>query len=442
MNTILAIAVKDLRLLLRDKMAAFFVLGFPILMGVFFGLIMGVGNNESRGKMKVAIVDEDHSDISRMFIDSLANNKSIEIENLNRDAAQESVRRGSRVGMLIIPNGFEKTAGIMWEKPPSIQLGVDPSRAAESAMLQGFIMEAMGQLVGHRFQNPDQFKPMIEKTLAQIQNDPEINPLQRSLLSGLFGSLTKVLDTTKELQDQAVDGVTTGSQAQGPSMQFADIQQLDVMREVDPNSIQAQVKKLRSRWDISFPQAMMWGVLGCIAGFSLSIARERTQGTLLRLRVAPISQLNLLCGKALACFLAALGVIALLNGLGYFLGMRPVSFSKLIATSVLISFCFVGIMMTLSTLGKTEESVGGIGWAANMVMAMIGGCMIPAMFMPAFMQRLGVISPVFWSIRALEGSIWRDFTWNELAVPFAVLLAFGAAGLLIGTSIITRQNQA
>ncbi len=223
-------------------------------------------------------------------------------------------------------------------------------------------------------------------------------------------------------------------------MRFADIQLLDVTRELDPNSIQAQVKKLRSRWDISFPQAMVWGVLGCVAGFSLSIARERTQGTLLRLRVAPLSQLNLLSGKAVACFLASLGVIALLNGFGYLLGMRPVSFPKLLVAGVATSFCFVGIMMTLSTVGKSEESVSGIGWASNMVMAMLGGCMVPAMFMPAFMQKLSVISPVYWSIRALEGAIWREFSWNELILPLFVLSAVGVGGLIMGTAILTRRQ--
>ena len=29
--------------------------------------------------------------------------------------------------------------------------------------------------------------------------------------------------------------------------------------------------RLRSPWDISFPAAMMWGVMGCVAGFAVSI---------------------------------------------------------------------------------------------------------------------------------------------------------------------------
>ena len=36
MNQVLVMAIKDLRLLFRDKLGAFFIIGFPILMGIFF----------------------------------------------------------------------------------------------------------------------------------------------------------------------------------------------------------------------------------------------------------------------------------------------------------------------------------------------------------------------------------------------------------------------
>ena len=41
MNQVLVMAIKDLRLLFRDKLGAFFIIGFPILMGIFFGMVMG-----------------------------------------------------------------------------------------------------------------------------------------------------------------------------------------------------------------------------------------------------------------------------------------------------------------------------------------------------------------------------------------------------------------
>ena len=54
----------------------------------------------------------------------------------------DRVRRGQLVGMIAIPKGFGETAGILWMEGPAIEVGIDPSRKAESGMLQGMIMQA------------------------------------------------------------------------------------------------------------------------------------------------------------------------------------------------------------------------------------------------------------------------------------------------------------
>ena len=382
MTAVIQMAIKDLRILFRDRLGAFFILVFPILMGLFFGLIMGGNSGGSTAAMRIVVVDQDQSEMSRKFIESLKKNEAVSIELANLEWARDGVRKGSRIGLVVLPKGFGDTAGILWSTPPQIQLGIDPSRLAEAGMIQGFVMEAMGSLVGERFRQPKQFKPLIEDAKKQLDSDNEVNPLTRRLMSNYFQSLETLMDSMAGIQ---VAEDSELSLKTGGNFQFADIQSLDISREIDPNSQAGQLQKLRSRWDISFPQAMMWGVLGCVAGFSISVARERTLGTMVRLQVAPLSRFQILAGKALACFIAVIGVIGMLTLLGMGLGMRPANFMALAVAAISIACCFVGIMMTLAVLGKTEQSVSGIGWAANMVMAMLGGAMIPVMFMPAFL---------------------------------------------------------
>ncbi len=443
MNQVFNMAIKDLKILFRDKMGAFFIVGFPILMGVFFGLIMGGSSNADRGAMKVAIVDQDDSTISHAFVAALQKNKSVELEPAELEDAKESVRKGQRVGLIVLSEGFGKTAGIFWQPAPEIQLGADPSRSAESGMLQGFIMEAIGSLAGERFQNPSELRPFVSDSLAELQTSPDVNPVSRQLLTTMFGSLDQMFESMEQLQQkdgvEVAGGADSGAKS-GPSFEFAKITALDISRQVDPNSAAGQLKKIRSPWDISFPQAMMWGVLGCVAGFAISIANENTLGTMLRLQVAPVSRFQILAGKALACFITVVGVITMLTVLGVLLGMQPTNYLLLLVAAGCVAFCFVGIMMTMSVLGKTERSVSGSGWAINMVMAMLGGCMIPVMFMPKFMQTFSVISPIKWGILALEGAIWRDFSWSELGGPCGVLIAFGTVGLIVGTLILSRRD--
>ena len=88
--------------------------------------------------------------------------------------------------------------------------------------------------------------------------------------------------------------------------------------------------------------------------------------------------------------------------------------------------------MLLSVLGKTEQSAGGIGWAVLLVMAMLGGGMIPLFIMPGWMQTLSHVSPVKWSILAMEGAIWRGFSFGEMMLPCGILLGVGLACFAIG----------
>ncbi len=185
---------------------------------------------------------------------------------------------------------------------------------------------------------------------------------------------------------------------------------------------------------------MLWGVMGCVAGFTISIVRERTLGTMLRLQAAPISRGQILAGKALACFLSVCLVVVFMVIFGLLLGMRPVSYPKLLAAAVSIGFCYVGVMMVLSQIGDTEQAVGSTGWAFNMIMAMLGGGMVPAMFLPGFLQTLGVISPVKWSIQAIEGAVWRGFTWYEMSLSLAILLGVGAVGITVGVMMLKRRD--
>ena len=198
--------------------------------------------------------------------------------------------------------------------------------------------------------------------------------------------------------------------------------------------------KLRSQWDISFPQAMIWGVLVCAAGFAISIVRERLQGTFLRLQVAPVSRAQALAGKATACFFGIVSAIVVLTMLGLWLGMQPQSPLLLGVSAVCIAYCFTGIMMSMSVIGKSEEAVSGAAWMGNMVMAMFGGGMVPLVFMPSFMKSFSSFSPVKWSILGLEGAIWRGFSVTEMVAPCTILIVVGTAGLILGGVVLSRLS--
>ena len=146
-------------------------------------------------------------------------------------------------------------------------------------------------------------------------------------------------------------------------------------------------------------------------------------------------------GKALACFLASLSVIVFLLLVGKLIfHIRIMSPALLALAIVCTSLCFVGIMMFISVLGKTEQAVGGTGWALLLAMAMFGGGMVPLMVMPSWMKGLSSLSPIKWAILATEGAIWRGFSFTEIAFPCSILLGVGAVFFLTGVWIFRRMD--
>lgn len=438
MQRVLLMAVKDLRLLSRDRIGMFFMVVFPIVMGVFFGFVMGNMGEKESTRVPVAIIDEDNSDISRRFVASLSENELLVVTTPGRSAARDAVRRGQLVGMVVIPEGFGESAGILWAEQAAIELGLDPSRAAESAMLEGMIMQAMGDLISARFQDPLSMRSTLQQAREEVADDASLAADTRLMLGAFLGTVDTMLGSLEEMQQQQTSDEDAAAFA--PGVQIADIRRIDVTREIAPGSQAALLTQVRSGWDISFPQAMVWGVLGCVAGFATLMVREQTLGTLTRLQVAPVPRWQILAAKGVGCFVAVVIVIMLLMVAGTLLGMRPRNWPLLGLAAVSTAFCFVGIMMLLSLLGKTEQAVGGAAWGACTVMAMFGGGMIPVAFMPGFMKAMSDYDPVKWAVISVEGAVWRGFSLSEMLLPCGILLSVGAVSLTLGGWLISRRT--
>ena len=174
-------------------------------------------------------------------------------------------------------------------------------------------------------------------------------------------------------------------------------------------------------------------MMAAAATFGIALVEERTKGTLVRLRMAPINRAQILGGKAAACFASAILVCGLLLAVGVaFFGVRPSSYALVALAVGCSAVAFVGMMMALSALAKTVRAAGGIGWAVLMIFTMLGGGSVPLFFMPPWLQKASLFSPMRYSIMALEGGIWRGLTLGEVAVPCAVLVGVGVVCFAFG----------
>lgn len=422
MKKVLFMALKDIKLLVRDRQSFFMALFFPILYAGFFGTILsGFVGGEGTRPITVLLVDLDRTPESRRFVEQLSAAPELEIVEDELSAAREKVRTGRNAAYIALPAGFgEASASLFSGKPPTIQIGADPKRQAESGMLKGILMKYAAENQMLAYQDPGERK----RQLAQAREmTASASPDIRDSLERMFAEL----DTLLAASDEAA---TEGSEGRGP---FEGLYPL----ELESVPVMVESKGPRNYHDITFPQGIIWGIMVSAAGFGISLVLERRRGTLLRQQAAPINRAQILGGKALACFLTTLLLAAgvLLLGVVVF-GLRPQSPGLLLLAVLSTALCFVGLMMLFSVLGKTEQSAGAIGWIALMLMAMLGGGMLPLFMMPGWLLTVSHVSPVKWSILAMEGAIWRGFSPGEMILPCAILAGFGALGFGIGVSAL------
>jgi ABC-2 type transport system permease protein len=422
MNAIWTVALKDLKLLTRDRLGMFWILGFPLMYALFLGAIFG-GSGQPNRALTVAVIDEDDSPASQAFIERLKKSEALTVRTTTLAEARDAVRHGNLVAYVVVPTGFGK-ASFFSEATPTLQVGIDPTRRAEAGFLQGILMESAYAGLQEQFMKPQQARSQIEESIQRIDQAKDLDPARKSALKLGLGMIVKAIGT---LDEEALKG----------DGNFMDRQPI----KLETTQVTNDENQPRSPFEITFPSSILWGLMGCVSAFSIAIVTERQQGTLLRLRVAPVTWGQLLAGKGMACFLSCTGVaVGLLAIARLFLGVRLENLPGLALGICCTAFCFTGLAMLFSTLGKTEASVAGAGWGIMMPLAMLGGGMVPLIAMPGWMQVASNFSPVKWGIVALEGAIWRGYSLSEMLLPCAILLAVGATCLAAGVRWLSRQG--
>ncbi len=431
-----AIAIKDLRHLVRDKAAAFFVLIFPLFVALLFGAVFSGGGGGGGGgggdALEVVIFNEDAGEGSAKFVKALDDDDAIKVRSVEslEDGAR-LVRKGDVAACLHLRKGFDPQQ--IFGEGIRIEGVVDPKRTAEAGLLEGKLNQITFMQMSTMFTDPKASRAMMDKSRSSVRGGDAPAGIKLAL-EGLFASVDMVSGAIeKDDQEKAAGGGGEGGEKFTWQPVKVELSKLAIDNRGPP-----------SAFAISFPQGVVWGLMGVVTGFAAGFAAERARGTLTRLNTAPVSAPTMLLGKALACFLACLLVQVLLVGMASI----PVFHVPMGNPLLLLLVCVVtalslsGLAMLIAGLSRTEEAAGGLARAALIVLALIGGGSMPIFFMPKFMRTVSGVSPFKWSTEALEGAMWRGFSLAELALPLGVLAGIGVLGFVVGSLAIARGPRA
>lgn len=159
-------------------------------------------------------------------------------------------------------------------------------------------------------------------------------------------------------------------------------------------------------------------------------AAERRHGTLVRLEAAPIGLEQLLLGKLIPCLVVSViqGLVLLACGkivFGMSWGPQPLLLLPVVMST---SFAAVGVAVLVGAVAKTEAQVSVYGTLLVLVLAGMSGSMMPREMMPDSMRQLSRVTPHAWALDAYEHLLYPDATTVDPSVVLldcGVLTAFG-----------------
>jgi len=137
-------------------------------MGVIFSR-GGSGSGSDMNALSVYVIDQDSTAISQQFVETLAESKYLQLTSIDLEQAEEDVRLGKKAAYILIKNGYgDARENMFTSEAPVVEIGIDPSRNAESNLLTGLLMQHGAQDMQKIFTDSDLMRQQVQTSLQAL----------------------------------------------------------------------------------------------------------------------------------------------------------------------------------------------------------------------------------------------------------------------------------
>jgi ABC-2 type transport system permease protein len=414
-SAIIRTAIASLR---RDRGALALSFILPVVFFSIFAVIFG-GRRDSTPRIKVLVVDEDHSLTSGRMVKGLEQEgslivktrpepvKGVEQPEYTAATAEAAVKAGNAPVAVIIPLGFGDNPisfAPANANRPAIRMLEDPSDVVAPQMITGLLqkvaMTSMPDLMaGEGSKYIDQFAGGLTKE-------------QRDRIDKNIGDLRRLQDS----------GATSGSGSGG-------IVAVTGRAVVGENKRNPMVSFYAAAIGVMF-------LLFTASGAAGALLDEAESGTLDRVLSSRVTMTSLMLGKLTYNSLLAFAQLVLMFLWGW-------AVFKLDFWTHLPGFLVMGVTtavavaafgLLLAAICKTRAQLGPLSTLVILIMSSIGGSMFPRFLMPEAMQKAGLLTINAWAIDGFTKVFWRDEPISHLWPQVLVL-----AGIAIVLFAIARR---
>lgn len=390
--------------MLRDRGALAMTFLLPPLVFVIFATVFAGASGEDI-RLRLAIADQAQTPASHRLVEALLADSQLRASRAE-PASDRTVRRQVRAG--------KADAGLVILTDPGARgapflIVTDPTRAMASPITQGRIQAAMNEHL------PD---VMLAKTLE------------------ITGPVLAPLSPAQEARSKAiVKSVREAAEAGKPSPQPA---RMFTVEQI------SGAKKGRGTIVYYAGAVTILFALFSAMHAAMTLIEERQAGVSDRLLAGAAGMTPVVNGKFLFLVLQGVlqaGAIFLVAQVVYDIPVRA-NLGPWLITSIAAAACAGGLALGVVSLSRTRDQAQMVSTFLILVLAAVGGSMVPRFLMPPWLQTLGWFTPHAWAIDAYHALLWRDADWTTLYPAWVVLLGVGIAGLMVAhitTRLVRRQ---
>ncbi len=411
-----ATLIKDIRILSRDKVGLTLMFVMPIILVIIItSLQESTFELVNENKIQMILCNKDAGDASLQLVKAIANSDMFKIAEVPKELSSEMVSdlMDEKDGLvaIIIPSDFTSK---MLEKANSIS-----SKALADAGAEG---------------DKSDSKYTIGKSVILFYNPV----LQKSYLQSINGALSVALQVVEsKIILNTIYFSLNNTKLPEPLEQ-----------EILTNRIKINEIPISKNGKINVPNATQhnipaWTIFAMffvVTSLGSNVVKEKLSGSFVRLKTLPTNYLLSLLSKQITYLGVCLMQVVVIFSLGVWLfpllGLPPLHLPSdlisLFLVSLISGWCAVSYAICIGIFAKSQEQANGFGAVSVVILAALGGILVPSFAMPNSFHLLIQLSPLHWCLESyyelfLEGGRFGDVFKNILPIIGITLFIQGLA---------------
>ncbi len=494
MGIVWTLVKKELRLLLRDPVALILLFVLPLLFVFVFGLFVGDSfGQKPDNRLLILLVDLDRGSglnegepWSKVVQRDLAETANIRIHTISNGDEEARLREADRLirehkqaAILIFRRNFTERLnrcsflagglnpfhrdGVYLEKV-DVELLRDEKQPATSAVIEQVVQVSLLRVVlpwmiGRAFERLSD--PEFIQLLGDKVNLPVPEKFQLLMLgkkSIPLGELLKMAsggkrETADMYKAKVGDGVQAALAEQFSKYNLRGKTWASLTKSLEDSRDGAEVSVYENREGTGLlrrggehykqlvPMFVVMFVFFLAPIVGWVFVAERRQGTLRRLRTTPLTRGHILMGKMVPCFALSVGqtvfLLAACRGL-FDIHWGPAHWSsieqiaRLLPVILATSLAAMGLALLIASVARSELQVAILGGFLVLVLAVVGGCVLPRELMPESTRFFTRLTPQGWALDA-----YRELLGGSESYEPNLAIVLHACGVLSLVGIVS-----